>query len=98
MSRRMKGMLGGLAVLTLLSPMTTRAGDTTTKLIVQGMTCSACPAAVSKALKQVNGVKEVQVSLTDKQAVVVANELVKADALIGAVAKAGFSATVGERD
>lgn len=98
MSRRMKGMFGGLAALTLLWPMPTWAGDMTTKLMVQGMTCSACQSAVSKALKQVNGVREVQVSLADKQALVVADESVKTDSLIAAVSKVGFSATVADRN
>ena len=74
------------------------AGDATTTLVVDGMTCGFCVPAVTKALRQVDGVKTVQVSLADKQAVVVAKESVKPDVLIAAVANAGFLARVAERN
>ncbi len=42
-------------------------------LNVQGMTCSHCVAAVTRALREVAGVKEVQVTLTDGKAMVVSD-------------------------
>ncbi|MGD9724320.1 MAG: heavy-metal-associated domain-containing protein [Pirellulales bacterium] len=54
---------------------------------------SVMRSAVTKALK---GVKNVSVSAHDKQAVVVADESVSAEALTAAVAKAGFTATIAK--
>ncbi len=71
------------------------AAEMRTTLSLSGLTCAACSAAVTKALKEVNGVREVTVSPDQRQAVVVADEPVAPDALIAAVARAGFSATVG---
>ncbi|MBI5503757.1 MAG: cation transporter, partial [Deltaproteobacteria bacterium] len=53
--------------------------------------------AVTKALKQIDGVKSVDVSVGEGTAVVVADNAVKSESLIAAVAKAGFSATVAEK-
>jgi copper chaperone CopZ len=85
-----------LALVVLVVPMAAAAGDTTTRLTIEGMHCALCAPAVSKALKEVEGVENVNVSVDDKQAVVVADESVTAEALTAAVAKAGFTATVAK--
>lgn len=43
---------------------------TQTTLTINGMTCGGCVNGVTNALKQVDGVNNVQVSLTDKNAVI----------------------------
>lgn len=87
-----------LLVLTLLSPAYALARDVTTRLTVSDMHCPACPPAVTKALKQVSGVRDVTVSVAEGTPTVVANESVSSSALIDAVAKAGFSATVASEN
>jgi copper chaperone CopZ len=91
----MKPLLA-LVTIALLFPVCAAAGEVTTRLIIDGMHCALCAPAVTKALKQVAGVTAVTVSATDRQAVVVADDSIKAEALIAAVAKAGFSATVAK--
>lgn len=46
------------------------AESRTVTLEVPGMTCSACPITVKKALKDVNGVEKVAVTYEPKEAVV----------------------------
>jgi copper chaperone CopZ len=93
----MKRILALVAV-ALLMPICAAAGEVTTRLVIDGMHCALCAPAITKALKQVEGVKAVNVSATDTQAVVVADESVKTAALIAAVSKAGFSATVAKEN
>jgi copper chaperone CopZ len=85
----------GLSVLFL--PQGATAGNVTTTLTIEGMHCALCAPAVTKALERVDGVKSVEVSVEDKRAVVVADEAIEPEALVAAVAKAGFEATAGER-
>jgi periplasmic mercuric ion binding protein len=96
MNRVMNGLRAGLVTVALLVPMAARAGEATTTLVIDGMHCAVCAPAVTKALKQVDGVRAVDVSVSEKRAVVVADESVQSEMLIAAVAKAGFSATVAE--
>ncbi len=91
-------MIKGIVLsLVLLLPVAALAGDAATTLAIDGMHCAVCAPAVTKALKQVDGVKTVDVSLAEKRAVVVAADTVKPELLVAAVAKVGFSATVAER-
>ena len=63
-------------------------------LVVEGMMCDGCAGAVREALTEVAGVESVDVSLEEKRArVTVANGTTDA-ALIGAVAAAGYEASV----
>lgn len=64
-----------------------------TTLSIEGMMCGHCQATVEKALKGVQGVSEVVVSLEDKNAVVTADESVNADTLKNAVVDAGYEVT-----
>ncbi len=70
------------------------AGEVRTTLALSGLTCAACSAAVTKALKQVDGVQEVTVAEDRSRAVVVTGEGVPADALVQAVARLGYEAHV----
>lgn len=62
----------------------------TTTIMIEGMSCGHCTSRVEKALRQVNGVDSVKVSLDDKNAVVSAGENVTANALKDAVVNAGY--------
>ena len=65
-----------------------------TKLHIEGMMCEHCVAHATEALEGVPGVKKVKVKLADKSAVVRSEDDVDVDALIKAVADAGYEATV----
>jgi copper chaperone CopZ len=90
----MKRLLLSFITITYLFPVGVLAGEVTTRLRIEGMNCALCAPAVTKALKQVEGVRTVDVSVTEKRAVVVTDETVATATLTAAVAKAGFSATV----
>ncbi len=62
--------------------------------MLSGLTCVACSAAVTKALKQVRGVRDVSINDDRTQATVVADESVQSTALIEAVEKAGYHVKV----
>lgn len=62
------------------------------RLHVEGMTCAHCVMAVKKALLKVSGVKDVQVDLDRKEAVV--DGEVDPDLLIRAVEEEGYRTSV----
>ncbi|MDB5919593.1 MAG: copper-transporting ATPase [Massilia sp.] len=66
----------------------------TVSLSIGGMTCASCVGRVEKALKKVPGVLEASVNLATEQAHVTSTGGVTVDALIAAVTKAGYEATV----
>lgn len=70
------------------------AADVQRTLTLSGLACTACSAAVTKALKQVEGVRDVTVSEDRTRAVVVADEAVPEDKLIEAVTRLGYEARV----
>jgi copper chaperone len=63
------------------------------ELNVSGMTCGHCKAAVEKALKNVNGVADVNVNLEAGKAEV-KGENVSLEALVAAVTEEGYTARV----
>ena len=63
-----------------------------TILKISGMTCSHCVSAVNRALQQVPGVEQADVSLDPQQAVVTGNA--DPQALVAAVREEGYEATV----
>ncbi len=70
-------------------------GDQTATFDVEKMTCATCPIAVRKAMQRVDGVKEVNVDLDSKTAVVTYNANVTTPAEIGnASTEVGFPASV----
>lgn len=60
---------------------------------IEGMACGHCTGRVESALKEVEGVTEVTVSLEDKNAVVTAEESVTEEVLTKAVVDAGYEVT-----
>ena len=66
----------------------------TRTLNVTGMMCQHCVAHVTKALEGVSGVSSVDVSLEAGTATVEADASVTDDALVAAVADAGYEASV----
>jgi copper chaperone len=68
-------------------------------LAIEGMTCSGCVGSVTKAIKKVEGVASVAVSLEEKQAVIIASpEGLDQATVIAAVEEAGFKAAVPAAD
>lgn len=68
------------------------------KFNVTGMTCAACQAHVEKAVKSVEGVNSVSVSLLTNSMVVDFNAPADADQICNAVSKAGYGAQSEEND
>ncbi|MEQ1943368.1 heavy metal translocating P-type ATPase [Mesorhizobium sp. VNQ89] len=67
-------------------------------LDISGMTCAACSSRVAKALSRVDGVSDAQVNLALERANIELTDAVTLDALIAAVEKAGYGATLRESD
>jgi Cu+-exporting ATPase len=78
------------------STVTTSSNPSGLNLQVTGMTCASCVMRVEKSLKSVPGVLEVNVNLATEQAFVDAAPSVSAEALVAAVRKAGYDASVEE--
>jgi copper chaperone CopZ len=70
------------------------AADVQRTLALSGLTCTACSAAVTKALKQVDGVRDVTVNEDRTRAVVVADEAVPEDKLVQAITRLGYGARI----
>ena len=62
----------------------------TKTITIEGMSCGHCTARVETALKALDGVQEVIMSLEDKTAIVSAEEKVSEDMMKGAVTEAGY--------
>ncbi|MEO5929921.1 MAG: HAD-IC family P-type ATPase, partial [Candidatus Kapaibacterium sp.] len=67
-------------------------------LAIEGMTCASCVSRVEKALRKVDGVEEVVVNLATNRARVKARPGVDVAALSDRVDRAGYGATVIERE
>jgi len=78
----------------LLGAGAAHAAEAQRTLALSGLTCTACSAAVTKALKQVEGVRDVTVSEDRTRAVLVVDETVPEDTLIAAVRRLGYEARV----
>jgi mercuric ion binding protein len=77
------------AALVLVVP--TWASPKTVTLNVSGMTCSACPITVRKALEKVPGVSKVDVQFEKKQVLVTFDDAkTNTDALVKATTNAGY--------
>ena len=71
--------------------------DKTMTLSVPGMTCSACPITVKKALQKVQGVEKVTATFEPKEAVVTFDDSkTTLEQLREATANAGYPSTVKE--
>lgn len=90
-----------LLVLLIVAVAVGLAGAQTTKseivkLSVSGMKCDNCVAKVDKALRGVEGVKDVKVDLKSQTAeIYLASASVKSETLVKAVSGAGFKASMG---
>lgn len=62
-------------------------------ITIEGMMCAHCTGTVEKALKAIEGVSEVRVSLEDKNAMLAAEEKVSDDTLRKTVEEAGYEVT-----
>ncbi|AYD40345.1 heavy-metal-associated domain-containing protein [Clostridium fermenticellae] len=60
------------------------------KVFIEGMSCKHCVAHVEEALKELDGVKKVKVSLDDKNAVVDFKDEIEDSAIKAAVEDAGY--------
>lgn len=66
------------------------------KFNIQGMTCSSCQAHVEKAVKNLDGIKNVNVNLLSNNMIVEYDESILDNSkIVGAVVDAGYSATIG---
>lgn len=70
--------------------------EQTVDLAITGMTCANCAANVTRALKEVDGVLEVNVNFANEHATVTAAPNVARNDLIAAVEKAGYGVVVAE--
>ena len=61
------------------------------KYTVEGMTCNHCVHHVTMALSEVEGVKDVKVSLVEKSALVNSEDSVQFETLKAAVEEAGYT-------
>lgn len=62
----------------------------TKKLFIEGMSCGHCAAHVEEALKEVDGIKSVKVTLKDKNAVIELTHDVDDEKLKEAIDEAGY--------
>ena len=87
-----------IILLTLIFALSAFSADKTKMITlnVSGMTCESCAGTVEKALKKVNGVKEVKVDLKSNKASVTMASTTTSATLIKAVKDAGFSANEGK--
>ncbi len=69
-------------------------GENMVKIHVEGMMCMHCVGHVKKALEALEGVKSVEVSLENKEAVVETNGNVSNEALVKAIKDAGYEASL----
>ena len=92
----MKILLSGITALILATGLSLASqADETVTFDVEKMTCATCPIAVRKAMQRVDGVKNVEVSLENRLAVVTFDPRVTTVAEIGkASTDVGFRATV----
>lgn len=76
-----------------------KSGDDTTIIKVSSMQCGTCKKKITKALKQIDGVKEVDVNLETKEAkVTFDNSVVNVSQLENAITAAGYDANDKKAD
>ena len=76
-----------------------KSGDDTTIIKVSSMQCGSCKKNVTKALKKVDGVKDVNVNLDTKEAkVTFDNSVVNVSQLEDAITAAGYDANDKKAD
>lgn len=107
-SRTMKAALWSVTVVTLAvatfpnwsarvlarGPVAVPAGAQTISLKVSGMDCAACTAAITKSVEKVPGVYTASVDFDSQKATVVTNGKADLQAVLKAVAAAGYQAEI----
>ncbi len=89
----MKKLFATIALVSMISPVW--AVTQTTTLVVEGMTCAACPLTVKSTLSKVPGVTHVEVSLEKREAQVsYDNSRVDVNKLTQATEGAGYPSRV----
>lgn len=69
----------------------------TIELVIRGMSCASCVGRVEKALSKVSGVQSATVNLATERATIVSDGgEIAAQALVDAVVKAGYNATIDQ--
>lgn len=68
------------------------------KLTIEGMHCASCTSNIERALKKINGVKEVSVSVMTKKGFVEAEDNVKTEDVKNVVSKVGYKVVEMEED
>ncbi|AFL69540.1 heavy-metal-associated domain-containing protein [Sulfurospirillum barnesii] len=66
-------------------------------ILVSGMHCPLCTTAVKKALKNVEGVESLKVTLESKKAVIVAKEGIEDKVYLDAVKTTGYEGVIKSR-
>ncbi len=90
-------LLGAVLVVLGLISGGALAAESTVRLKVDNMYCATCPIAVRQSLKAVPGVGDVKVSMADKDAVVVFDDVkTTTAALVQATTNAGFPSRLAE--
>ncbi len=66
-------------------------------ILVAGMHCPLCTTAVKKALKNVQGVESLKVTLQSKKAVIIAKEGIEDKVYLDAVKTTGYEGVIASR-
>ncbi len=92
-SAQAKKLFAALALIAVIAPVW--AATQTVTLSVPGMTCSACPITVKKAISKVDGVSKVDVSFEKREAVVTFDDAkTRVQKLTHATEDAGYPSSV----
>lgn len=65
--------------------------DVEMKVRVEGLNCGHCEAAVSKAIQEIDGVKDVKASHEKQEVVISSNTEISREAVKEAIEKAGYT-------
>ena len=94
MSRRLASVALAFAVLWAAPAFPEQGASETQLFAVEGMTCALCGKAISKSLRGVEGVREVQVDQDAERVTVLTSPEVATDSLVTAIESAGsYTAT-----
>ncbi len=97
MTRRLASVALALGVLWAAPAFPNQGATETQVFAVEGMTCAMCGKAISKSLRGVEGVREVQVEQDAERVTVVASPGVGTASLLAAIEAAGsYKATLVE--
>ncbi len=89
MTRRLASVALALAVLWAAPALPEQGAAQTQVFAVEGMTCALCGKAISKSLREVEGVREVQVDQDAERVTVVTSPGIDTASLLAAIESAG---------